>query len=373
MTVGRVLISGAGSAGSTAAYWLASAGWRVTLVEKASGMLSSGNPVDVRGGAASIAHEMGIWPRLEAAATGVDRLVFVDSLGRRRAVINSRQNVSTRDEIELARATLADALLDASRDSSEIITDDSIAALRDGPTEVEVEFEHAAPRRFDLVIGADGLHSTVRRLAFGPERDFSRPLGMCVGTMHTSVEATAHDEVVMFDSPGRSLSIHPGGGDPMAAFIFRCNERYDHRDAGAGRRIVESAYSGTGWLVEQLLAEWKTAEDVYFDTVSRIDLPRWSRGRITLLGDAANCISLFGDGSSNAIVGVKTLADALAVHPDDRGAAFAAYEATHRKRLARYRRGANVGARFLVPTTRLGIGARNFGVRIASGKSKRDF
>jgi len=371
MTIGSVLISGAGIAGSTAAYWLADAGWHVTLVEKASNARSSGNPIDVRGDAAVVAHAMGIWPRLEAAATGVNRLVFVDAAGRRRAIINSRQHVSSRDEVEVARTDLAGALLDAARVNSELISHDSIAALQDTPAGVEIEFEHAPPRRFDLVIGADGLHSNVRRLAFGAEHEFSHPFGMFVGTMHTDVEPPDPREVMMFNAPGRSLSIHPGGGRPMAAFIFRSREEYDYRNADAGKRLVGSAFSGVGWLAEQLIAEWNTTDDVYFDSVTRIEMPHWSHGNTTLIGDAANCISLLGEGSSNAIIGAKTLVDALGRHPDDHGAALAAYEAAHRKHLAPYLRGARLGARFLVPKTQGGIAVRNAALRLVSHKGQQ--
>lgn len=372
MIVSRsVLISGAGIAGSTAAYWLARAGWQVTLVEKADETRSSGNPIDVRGKAAAVAHAMGIWPQLEAAATGVNRLVFVDASGRWRAVINTRRNASTREEVEVARADLAATLFGAARDSSTVIFHDWIIGLQNSPSGVDVDFEHSGPRRFDLVIGADGLHSNVRRLAFGPERDFSHPFGMFVGTMRSGIDATDEREVVMFNSPGLSLSIHPAGGRPIAAFIFRSREKYDYRNPSAGKQLVESVYSGAGWLSEPLLAEWKITDDVYFDSVTRIDMPHWSQGSTTLLGDAANCISLLGEGSSNAMVSAKTLADALAVHPGDHGAALAAYEATHRQHLARSLRGAGLAARFLVPKTQLGISARNAALRLLPSNGRR--
>lgn len=361
-----VLISGAGIASSTAAFWLARAGWEVTVVEKAGAARSSGNPVDVRGDAAAIAHAMGVWPALEDAATGTTRLRLVDAHGSTRATVNTRTSPADHDEVEVARSHLADALLSAAREHAEVVTGDSITRLTQGSAGVDVDFEGMPSRRYDLVFGADGLHSAVRRLAFGPESDFSRPFHMFVGTMRTSSDVAQRGEVVMFNQPGISLSVHAGGGSPLAAFIFRAKEPYDHRDPAAGTRLIESSYARAGWIVPDILNEWRAADDVYFDSVTRIVMPQWTRGRVSLLGDAASCISLLGEGSSNAIVAAKTLADQLTAQPGDHETALAAYEHTHRKRLTRYLRGAGLGARFLVPATGPGLALRNTGLRISS-------
>ena len=368
MAIRTALISGAGIAGSAVAYWLARSGWEVTMVEKARGTRSSGNPIDVRGEATMIANAMGIWPKLAAAATGVTRLVFVDGRGRHRATIDTRQSASDRDEVEVPRADLAAALLEAATPDAELLQGDSIATLHQDADGVDVEFETATPRRFDLVFGADGLHSNVRRLTFGAESTYSRPLGMFVGTVRTNVDIENQRHVLMLNEPGRSLSVHPAGGSPLAAFIFRSREPFDYRDSAAGKRLVAHAYADVGWVSDQVLAEWQASEDIYFDAVSRITMPTWTRGRISLVGDAADCLSLFGEGSSNAIVAAKTLADALMSHSGDHAIALALaeYEATHRRRLSRFRRGAYIGSHFLVPASGPGIALRNAGVRIAN-------
>ncbi|BAS11190.1 uncharacterized protein Rv1260/MT1298 [Arthrobacter sp. Hiyo4] len=164
-----VLVSGGGIAGSTAAYWLAKAGWSVTVVERAADTRSSGNPIDVRGGAVAIARQMGIWSPLEAAATGVERLVFVDADGRPQATIPTRRRLDRHEEVEVARNELVGLLLEKAQETSLIIRDDSITALHQDGGGIDVEFQRTPSRRFDLLVGSDGLHSTVRRLAFGPK------------------------------------------------------------------------------------------------------------------------------------------------------------------------------------------------------------
>ncbi|WP_051388830.1 FAD-dependent oxidoreductase [Arthrobacter sp. 35W] len=354
-----VLVSGAGIAGLTAAFWLAKAGWSVTIVERAAGARSSGSPVDVRAGAVAIARQMGIWPRLEDAATGVERLVFVNADGRPQATIRTRQRANHHEEVEVARNDLVGLLLEKARENSHIIRDDSIAALHHDEGGTDVEFQRSPSGRFDLVIGADGLHSGVRRLAFGPEEQFSRPLGMFVGTVRAPVPIEDPRSVLLYNEPGTSLTIHPAGGKPGFAFIFRGQHAFDHRDADQGRRLVESTYAGGGWLTTFALKEWGASDDRYFDAVTRIDVPQWAAGRVVLLGDAASCISLFGEGSSSAIVGAKTLTDALAAHPNDHAAAFACYENTHRKHIRPLQRSATIASRLLVPQTRSGITVRN--------------
>lgn len=360
-----VLISGAGVAGSTLAYWLARNGLRPTVVERARGMRSSGNPVDVRGPAVPVVEAMGLVGRLRDAATATTSIGVVDASGRTIARMRTPAARGRRSEVEIPRSDLAAILYQAASADAEFLFDDTITTLRPDGDGVEVEFEHAATRRFDLVVGADGLHSTVRRLAFGPEQAYLHHLGLFAATLALGRPAERADEILLFNAPGRLASIHPARGSALAAFIFRgpAIADLDYRDADRHRQIVADAYAGLGWQVPALLEALRVADDFYFDAVSAVRLPSWSRERITLVGDAGSCVSLLGDGSSLAIAGARTLADALAGHRDVADA-LRDYERRHRKLVAPKQRSVRAAAGFLVPKTRLGVGARNLAASV---------
>ncbi len=372
MVVKSALISGAGIAGATLAYWLARDGWEVTVVEKSGAERSSGNPVDVRGKAAFVISQMGLEARLRSMDTGVDGAIFVDARGIAQAEIRTR-SISSGDGpagYEVSRTDLANALLDAARTDAEIITGDTITALRQDSEGVDASFVGGPERRFALVFGADGLHSNVRRLAFGPEADFARPFGMFVGTLRVPVAIPDRSRVLLYNEPNRLVALHPAGGNPGAAFIFRSSHPFDYRDPDAGTHLVESAYARAEWMAPELLEAWRAAADVYFDAVTRVEVADWARQRVVLLGDAADCVSLLGEGSSNAIVAGKTLAAALRSHEGDHLAAFIDYQRTHRARVRRNQRGAGLTSHFLVPATRLGILTRNRLLRM-TGRTPR--
>ncbi|SNR91546.1 FAD-dependent monooxygenase [Actinoplanes regularis] len=367
MTKRTALVSGAGIAGVTLAYWLTRGGWQTTLVERAGDLRSSGNPVDVRGPALSVAERMGILPELRAVATHAKAIRVLDSTGRSVA----RIPMSSRNgDIEVLRGDLARVLWSAGRDDAELLLDDTITDLRQDPDGADVTFERAAPRRFDLVVGADGLHSTVRRIVFGPEREFSEYLGLYVATVQLGGAPAEPDEVVLLNVPGRLLALHPARGEAGAAFIFRHPEipGLERGDAGRQKQVITASYQGIGWRVPELLDRLEAADDLYFDAVSRISLDSWSRGRVVLLGDAASCVSLLGDGSTLAMAGADRLAAALAETPADLGAALRRYESGHRRLTGPKHRHIHRAAGLLVPASRFGLAARNNIARYVLGR-----
>jgi 2-polyprenyl-6-methoxyphenol hydroxylase-like FAD-dependent oxidoreductase len=358
-----VLISGAGIAGSTLAALLGRAGHQVAVVERDQGVRSSGNPVDVRKGAYRIAEQLDVLGRLQEVATRVRHLIFVDDLGRPVARMPTRQSAT--HEIEVPRADLSAILVAASQGQAEFMFDDMITQLHPDDGGVNVVFDRAAPLRFDLVVGADGIHSAVRRLAFGPEAAYVRPLGMYVATAKLGIPLERDDTVIMYNKPGTAVALHPGAGSPGVAFMFRSSTRIDYRDLDARRHLLMQTYRDHGWRTEELLSAYLASDDVYFDSVSRIRLPSWSRGRVTLLGDAADCVSLFGDGSSSAMEGAATLAASLAASPYDIPTAFARYESAHRKITRPRQRVVPIASHLLIPKTRLGIALRDRALRLA--------
>ncbi|MYT33818.1 MULTISPECIES: FAD-dependent monooxygenase [unclassified Streptomyces] len=363
MTPRAVLISGAGIAGPTLAYWLARHGFRPTVVEHAQGLRSSGSPVDVRGPAVSAAEQMGIMPQLRAAGTEVTELCFVDDSGRRVGRIPMQ---TMGDSVELPRFDLATILFEAAREEAEFLFGDSIATLHQDAGGVDVTFEHAPPRRFDLVIGADGLHSRTRRLTFGPESAYVQHLGVWVATMPVDDLGLDRHKVLLHNAPGRAVALHPGRGKAMAAFMYRGpgDEGFDHRNTADHKRRLIAAYIGAGWHVPELLQRVGDVDDLYFDSVSQVRLDRWSIGRVALLGDAASCVSLFGAGSTLAMAGASTLAEALAATPADHEGAFRRYEREHRRLVAPKQRAVRQATALLIPTSRFSIAARNAATRL---------
>jgi 2-polyprenyl-6-methoxyphenol hydroxylase-like FAD-dependent oxidoreductase len=363
-----VLISGAGIAGTTLAYWLARRGFRPTLVERADGLRTSGNPIDVRGPAVPVAERMGVMPRLREAATRVTALSFVNDSGREVGRVNMRalQRAADSGEVEVTRTDLARILLEASIDSAEILFGDTITALRQDGEGVDATFARSAPRRFDLVIGADGLHSATRALAFGPDQQFVHHKGLYVATMPLDGPAANDTDVVLHNTPGRLVSVHPVHGRALAAFIFRHPgvAGFDSRDPAQHKRVLAEAYAGDGWRVPELLAQAQVADDLWFDSVSQVRLDSWARGRVALLGDAASSVSLFGDGSTLAMAGAYTLAKELAASPADPAGAFGRYEAAHRRLVDPRQNGVALAAAAMVPATRLGVAARNAATRL---------
>jgi 2-polyprenyl-6-methoxyphenol hydroxylase-like FAD-dependent oxidoreductase len=357
-----VLISGAGIAGATLAALLGRSGHRVTVVERDQGVRSSGNPVDVRGAAYRVAEQLGVLSRLQDAATKVRVLIFVDTAGQRVASIRTRQSEDR--ELEVPRTDLTSILLEAGRNDAEFLFDEMITQLDPDSDGVNVTFDQTAPRRFDLVVGADGIHSGVRHLAFGPEAGFAQHLGMYVATAKLGLPLERDDAVIMHNEPGTAVALHPGTGTSGAAFMFCSTARIDHRNAKAAQQLLQETYRNVGWRTPELLAAYRAADDVYFDSVTRIRVDPWSRGRVTLLGDAASCVSLFGDGSSSAIEGAATLASTLSSSARDIPSALAHYESAHRTVIRPRQRLVWIASHLLIPRSRLGIAVRDQALRI---------
>lgn len=354
----RVLVSGASIAGPTLAYWLGRRGFEVTVVERAATVRGGGYPIDVRGTALGVVERMGLLPDLRAAHVGAQRMTFLAPDGAVRASLDPDAltgEVAGRD-VELPRGALTGLLFDAVRDDAEFVFDDTITALHDDGAGVDVTFAGGAPRRFDLVIGADGLHSHTRALTFGPEAPYHRYLGYCFAGWTMPNRFGLDREAVVWSVPGRGAVIYAvGGGDQVHGFLTFTRDEPPFeafRDPRAQRDLVAARFAGDDvWEVPALVAAMRAADDVFFDVVSQIRMPRWSAGRVGLVGDAAHAPSfLSGQGSSLALVGAYVLAHELAEAPTYTEG-FDRYERRLRDFVAENQALADGGSTVIVPRT----------------------
>src|SRR5262245_32513000 len=359
----RILISGASIAGPTVAFWLARHGFWPTVVERAPGLRAGGNGVDVRGEAVEVAERMGIMPRIRAAATDVIGTAFVDSTSRSVARIDMQalQRKYGSGEVEIMRGDLAAVLHEATMDDVEYVFDDSISTLQQDDDGVTVTFERGATRRFDLVIGADGLHSTVRPLVFGPEERFLRYMRHYFAFATADPALGADRWMTIHNRPGRMAGVYRSGNHTgaKAYLMFRQPEplTYDHRDIEQQKHLLREAYGGvSSWHVPQLLAGALADPELYFDSLSQVRMPSWSAGRVTLVGDAAHCASpVSGSGAMLGMIGAYRLAGALSAQQGDHRAAFARYEECHRPLVERSQ--SNLFTGLVAPKSRVGIWA----------------
>jgi len=354
-----VLISGASVAGPALACWLSRYGFQPTVVERSPRPRGGGYAVDFRGDVhLSVLAKMGILDSIRSRQTHLSRISYVDRDGRQ---VSRMPAEIFAGDVEILRGDLGQILYEATRDGTEYIFGDSITALTERPDGVEVRFEHAAPRTFGLVIGADGLHSNVRRLAFGPGDDVIRDLGYYL-SIFTVPDSLGLDRAgLMYSEPGRTAGVFSAGrSGAIAQFYFSApGVSYDHRDAAQQQKILVEAFAGAGWRVPELLAAMPDAPDFYFDSVSQVHLDRWSAGRVALLGDAAAAAGPGGNGTGNAVVAAYVLAGELAAANGDYRTAFTRYERLLRPYVAKGQKQAQGGSQFLAPATEKKIRQRD--------------
>jgi 2-polyprenyl-6-methoxyphenol hydroxylase-like FAD-dependent oxidoreductase len=365
-----VLISGASIAGPALAYWLRRYGFDPTVVESAPAPRAGGQAIDLRGAARTVADRMGLLDEVRRAHVGTRGMAYVDAANRRLASMPADllgDSGGAIAELEIMRGDLVRILYEATRDDVEYVFGDAIADLAQGEDGVKVTFERAQPRRFDLVVGADGLHSGVRRLAFGPESRFVRHLGAYVAVFSVANHLDLDGWELLYSVPGKTAGIYPvrHGTEARALFFFAAPPlAYDRHDLDQQKRLLADSFAGERWEVPRLLDAMWEAPDFYFDSVSQVHLDRWSSGRVALVGDAAHGPSpLAGVGTSLALVGAYVLAGELAAAGGDH-AAFARYEAELRDYVTRGQKLAKSNAAGLLPRSRWQLRMRNQFIRM---------
>ncbi|WP_019548927.1 FAD-dependent monooxygenase [Streptomyces sulphureus] len=370
MSNNEILICGAGIAGPALAYWLRKGGFTVTVVERAPEPRPGGQTVDLRGAGRTVIERMGLMDRARAESVDQRGLALVDHSGRTTARVpaDSFCGEGIVSEIEILRGDLAHLLYEATRPDTEYLFDDTVTGIDQDADGATVTFEKAAPRRFGLVVGADGPHSATRALAFGPEQKFVHPLGLYTAWFTAADDLELDGWYLMHNAPGGLVaSARPGRlpGEIKAGLSFRSAPiAYDRRDVAAQQELVAQRFAGLGWETPRLLRAMHTAPDFFFDSVGQVRLDRWSRGRVVLLGDAGYCATpLTGLGTSLALVGGYVLAGELAAAAGDHHIAFRRYDEVMRPYVSQAQQLPPGGSSGFAPSGRLGIRLRDLSMR----------
>ena len=362
-----VLISGVGIAGPTLAYWLKAAGFQPTLLERASALRSGGYVIDFWGLGYTIAERMGLIPEINRDGYYAQGFRIVDEAGHRLAGFGTDvfSELTNGRYVTLQRSDLSRMLFEQIN-GVEAIFGDEIILVEEKPDCVEVELKHGGRRRFDLLVGADGLHSAVRNLVFGPQARFERRLGYSAAAFEAQGYRPRDEDVyLIYGQPGRMVGRFTLRDDRTLFLLVFAEHRPLLPETPASQKaLLREIYGGDGWECDQMLAELERAGELYFDTVSQIRMPNWSRGRVALIGDAAFCVSLLaGQGSALAMISAYVLAGELAMVGGRYSEAFAGYEARLKSYIGRKQRGAERFAGALAPRTRVGMLFRNVVVR----------
>lgn len=334
----RVLVAGASIAGPALAHWLRRRGAEVTVVERAPELRPGGQAVDARGVAKEVIGRMGLDAAVRAACTDTAGAHTVDADGQ--VLETFRADDDGGDgfiaDIEILRGDLSQVLYDDTRDGVEYVFGDRIAGLAQDADGVDVVFAGGNRRRFDLVVGADGLHSELRAMVFGPHERFLRHLGHVLAFYSVPNEFGLDRWLLEYQDQesGRSALLRPiqDATRAMAMFYLASADFYvDYRDVAAQKVLLRERMAGLGWLTPDILAHLDDTPDFYLDQVAQVVMDRWSSGRVGLLGDAAFSSSpMSGQGTGLALVGAYLLAGELAAAGWDPDAGFASYEARMR-------------------------------------------
>lgn len=354
----QVLISGAGIAGLTLAYWLNRYGYKVAITEIAKTIRKGGSPIDVRGEALAVAEQMGVLQKIKAKEfIHTDEIVNVKDETLVHFSINAQTEYS--GDIEIHREDLATILYENIPHSEvEFLFDNRIEKMLDSGDKVKVTFKTGEQRNFDFVFGADGTHSVVRKLIFGDEEQYSKFFGAYFAISETPdiKPNRANPGALMYHEPGKMAALFPFKEATNAFLVFRSPQlKFDYRNTDQHKQILEANFSNSSWRIPEILDAMLRSDNLYFDEVCQIHMPSWTKGRVALLGDAAHTTSFpTGMGTSLAMQGATILANKLNAN-NEHQTAFMQYNESYKPYVENIQSRINRGLNWLIPETEEGI------------------
>jgi 2-polyprenyl-6-methoxyphenol hydroxylase-like FAD-dependent oxidoreductase len=369
----RTLIVGAGIAGLSTALRLRQLGLPATVVEAAPAPRGGGYMIDFLGLGVAAADRLGLRPGLEAIHAPVARLVFLDAAGATRYAVGYpalRRRLFAGRHYNFLRGDLERLLHDAAvaaeveiRYGHRVVT----VAPADRPDQpVAVRYAIGAEEEWDVVLGADGVHSPVRAAGLRPDEWATRDLGHAVWTwiVDGHVPGVPATDFTTLTAPGRMVAAYPAGTDRTATFFLSRSDLHGGEPAAELPTVLGALFGDLGWRVPELLATLPAAVDSYTDRTVQVHASTWHRGRVGLVGDACWCVSLLaGQGASLAMAGGAIAAEELAASPHDVPAALDRYWTRLQPTTARLAAsGARTAARF-VPEQRWRIAVRDLAMR----------
>jgi 2-polyprenyl-6-methoxyphenol hydroxylase-like FAD-dependent oxidoreductase len=354
----RVLISGGGIAGLTLAYWLHQYAIPAVVIEQAHGIRRDGYAIDFLGTGYDVASRMGLIDRLAAQQVPFEALVYVNKDGKVIAKLDAAliRNITDGKYMGLMHATLEEVLYDALAGQVEVRFGRSLTHIVPGPNAVVVTFNDGTTESFDLLIGADGVHSTTRALVFGPEDQFSRYLGYTIACYPLADRYGIGHTFQMYVEPGRAAAAYctPQAGEILTFFMYQTPQE-EHLPREQRLPRLREVFAGMGWLTQRFLSDISTSESVFMDAVIQIQMPTWHQGQVALVGDACDCPTLLsGQGASLAMGGAYLLARALQETADYQQA-FRRYEQQMLAAVQAQQRSGRGFAKFFLPGSRLDL------------------